>query len=47
MVVALRLQRFGNKNNPFYRLVAANSLSPRDGKCLERVIQTPLKSAFI
>mmetsp|Transcript_42321 Transcript_42321/g.103719 ORF Transcript_42321/g.103719 Transcript_42321/m.103719 type:complete len:133 (+) Transcript_42321:77-475(+) len=34
-MVRLRLQRFGRKNLPFYRIVAADSRSPRDGKCLE------------
>ena len=34
-MVRLRLQRFGKKNWPFYRLVAADARSPRDGKCLE------------
>lgn len=31
----LRLQRFGVRNNPFYRIVAADSRWPRDGKHLE------------
>ncbi|EEF28258.1 mitochondrial ribosomal protein S16, putative [Ricinus communis] len=35
MVVRLRLSRFGCKNRPFYRVMAANSRSPRDGKHLE------------
>ncbi|KAJ7959079.1 30s ribosomal protein s16, chloroplastic [Quillaja saponaria] len=35
MVVRLRLSRFGCKNKPFYRVMAANSRSPRDGKHLE------------
>uniref|UniRef100_A0A7S1U1H1 30S ribosomal protein S16 n=1 Tax=Phaeomonas parva TaxID=124430 RepID=A0A7S1U1H1_9STRA len=35
MVVRLRLQRFGRKALPFYRIVAANARTPRDGKCLE------------
>jgi ribosomal protein S16 len=33
--VRLRLQRFGVRNNPFYRIVAADSRWPRDGKHLE------------
>ena len=37
MVVRIRLQRFGQRNLPFYRIVVANSKSPRDGKFLERV----------
>uniref|UniRef100_A0A7S1VML7 30S ribosomal protein S16, chloroplastic n=1 Tax=Grammatophora oceanica TaxID=210454 RepID=A0A7S1VML7_9STRA len=35
MVVRLRLQRFGKRNRPFYRMVAANVRAPRDGKFLE------------
>ncbi|KAE9464456.1 hypothetical protein C3L33_03554, partial [Rhododendron williamsianum] len=35
MVVRLRLARFGCKNRPFYRVMAADSRSPRDGKHLE------------
>ncbi|KAK3014705.1 hypothetical protein RJ639_008375 [Escallonia herrerae] len=35
MVVRLRLSRFGCKNKPFYRVMAADSRSPRDGKHLE------------
>ncbi|CAA0830430.1 Ribosomal protein S16 family protein [Striga hermonthica] len=35
MVVRLRLTRLGCKNKPFYRLTAADSRSPRDGKQLE------------
>ena len=34
-LVRLRLQRLGVRNNPFYRIVAADSRSPRDGKHLE------------
>jgi len=37
MVVRLRLQRFGQIHKPFYRMVAADSRSPRDGKHLEIV----------
>jgi len=37
MVVRLRLQRFGRKHLPFYRMVAADSRAPRDGKFLEIV----------
>lgn len=35
MVVRLRLSRFGCKNRPFFRVMAADSRSPRDGKHLE------------
>lgn len=37
MVVRLRLQRFGRKHSPFYRMVAADARAPRDGKFLEIV----------
>ena len=36
-MVKIRLQRFGTKKKPFYRIVAADSRSPRDGKFLEIV----------
>ena len=35
MAVRIRLSRMGAKKRPFYRLVAANSEAPRDGKFLE------------
>ena len=35
MAVRIRLTRMGAKKKPFYRLVAADSESPRDGKFLE------------
>jgi small subunit ribosomal protein S16 len=35
MAVKIRLARMGTKKKPYYRLVAANSESPRDGKFLE------------
>lgn len=35
MVVRIRLSRFGCSNKPFYRVMAADSRSPRDGKHLE------------
>ena len=35
MAVKLRLQRFGAHKAPKYRIVAADSKSPRDGKFLE------------
>eukprot|EP00056_Hartaetosiga_gracilis_P018567 m.11238 g.11238 ORF g.11238 m.11238 type:complete len:111 (-) comp6840_c0_seq1:146-478(-) len=37
MVVALRLQRLGCRHRPFYRVVIADSRSPRDGKFIENV----------
>lgn len=35
MSVRLRLQRHGSKKAPFYRVVAADGRSPRDGKYIE------------
>ena len=35
MAVKLRLRRMGAKRQPFYRIVAADSRSPRDGKFIE------------
>ena len=35
MAVKLRLARIGSKKNPIYRVVAADSRSPRDGKFIE------------
>jgi small subunit ribosomal protein S16 len=35
MAVKIRLTRIGAKKKPSYRLVAANSEAPRDGKFLE------------
>ncbi len=37
MAVKIRLTRMGAKGKPFYRIVVANSESPRDGKFLEIV----------
>jgi small subunit ribosomal protein S16 len=35
MAVKLRLMRMGKKKQPYYRLVAADSTSPRDGRFIE------------
>ncbi len=35
MAVALRLRRQGSKNRPYYKIVAADSRSRRDGKFIE------------
>jgi len=35
MPVKIRLARHGTKKKPFYRIVAADSESPRDGRFLE------------
>ena len=37
MAVKLRLRRMGKKRQPMYRVVAADSRSPRDGKFLEAI----------
>ncbi len=34
-MVKIRLMRAGSKKRPFYRIVASDSRSPRDGKFLE------------
>jgi small subunit ribosomal protein S16 len=35
MALRIRLARFGAKKRPYYRIVVANSESPRDGSFLE------------
>ena len=37
MAVKLRLKRMGSKQAPFYRIVAADSRYPRDGRIIELV----------
>ena len=37
MAVRMRLTRVGSKKNPVYRVVVADSRSPRDGKFIEIV----------
>lgn len=37
MAVKLRLRRMGKKKQPIYKIVAADSRSPRDGRFLEAV----------
>src|SRR5215510_5514436 len=37
MSVSLRLARGGSKKRPYYKIVASNSRSPRDGKYLEQI----------
>ncbi len=37
MALRIRLARYGAKKRPFYRIVVANSESPRDGRFLEIV----------
>ena len=45
MAVKLRLKRMGAKQKPFYRIVAADSRSPRDGRFIETVgTYNPIKN---
>lgn len=37
MAVKIRLKRMGSKKRPFYRVVVADSRSPRDGRFIETV----------
>ena len=37
MAVKIRLKRMGAKKAPFYRVVVADSRSPRDGKIIEQI----------
>ena len=37
MAVKIRLKRMGSKKSPFYRIVVADSRSPRDGRFIEAV----------
>lgn len=37
MAVRIRLKRMGAKKNPFYRVVIADSRSPRDGRFIEEI----------
>ena len=44
MAVRIRLKRIGAKNSPVYRVVVADSRSPRDGKFIEEIgTYQPLK----
>ena len=44
MAVKIRLKRVGAKNAPAYRIVVADSRSPRDGKFIEEIgSYAPLK----
>ena len=37
MAVKIRLRRMGQKKDPFYRIVLADSRSPRDGRFIEEI----------
>lgn len=45
MSVTIRLTRAGSKKVPFYRVVAADSRSPRDGRFIEQLgVYDPLRA---
>jgi len=45
MAVKIRLKRMGAKKAPFYRVVVADSRSPRDGKFIENIgTYNPIKT---
>lgn len=45
MAVKIRLKRMGAKKKPFYRIVVADSRSPRDGRFIEELgYYDPLKN---
>lgn len=37
LATRIRLRRMGSKKAPFYRVVVADSRSPRDGRCIEEI----------
>ena len=37
MAVKIRLRRLGAKKNPFYRVIVADSRSPRNGRFIEEI----------
>ncbi|MBL7071201.1 MAG: 30S ribosomal protein S16 [Candidatus Omnitrophica bacterium] len=37
MAVVMRLKRTGSNKRPCYRIVVADSRSPRDGRCIEEI----------
>jgi small subunit ribosomal protein S16 len=44
MSVKIRMKRIGAKNTPVFRIVVADSRSPRDGRCIEELgTYQPLK----
>ncbi|MEE9554110.1 MAG: 30S ribosomal protein S16 [candidate division Zixibacteria bacterium] len=52
MAVSIRLRRMGSKKRPFYRLIAADSRMPRDGRFLEELgyyhpIEKPAKVSLV
>lgn len=48
MAVKIRLRRMGAKKAPFYRIVVADSRSPRDGRFIEEIgYYDPMKSPAV
>ncbi|TYO95188.1 30S ribosomal protein S16 [Desulfallas thermosapovorans] len=48
MAVKIRLKRMGAKKKPFYRIVVADSRSPRDGRFIEEIgYYDPLKNPAV
>lgn len=48
MAVKIRLKRMGAKKKPFYRVVVADSRSPRDGRFIEEIgYYDPLKNPSV
>jgi len=48
VAVKIRLKRMGAKKNPFYRIVVADSRSPRDGRFIEELgYYDPLKDPAV
>ena len=37
MAVKIRLRRMGQKKNPIYRIIVADSRSPRNGRSIEEI----------
>ena len=37
MAVKIRLRRMGYKKHPFYRVIVADSISPRDGRFIDEI----------
>lgn len=37
MAVKIRLRRMGKKKEPYYRVIVADSRSPRDGRCIAEI----------
>ena len=36
-MVKIRLRRMGAKKSPYYRIIVADSRSPRNGRCIEEI----------